>query len=279
MARTKAGPSYVRSIKKFAQGQGWELVQLSQVWPAIEKAYKSRRRSLLNLVPEDDPAKLSVDLLQPISRGSDETAHTMALAYLLDPACDHGLGNAILRTIVEAIGARNARVGAARILRVVRRRETRLTVTPEYHHRVSGLRHRSGARTDIWIEAHARKKSAVVVIENKIGAAESNGQLGWYEEEVTRWCRRRGHSRFLLIFLTPEGRKPVTSKANRWIPMSYLTIAGILRYVWQKNKRATGAAWLGLYIASILRGIVGVDLHRSDSVSASQLETYLRGNR
>jgi hypothetical protein len=151
-------------------------------------------------------------------------------------------------------------------------------VTPEYHYRVSGFQNKSLARTDIWIETQARKKSAVVVVENKIGAAESDGQLSWYERKVSAWCKARAHNRFLLIFLTPDGRKPSSSESKNWMPLSYLQLAAILRSVWINNKKAEGAGWLALYISSIMRGVLGADLERQGGISASQIETYLRGN-
>jgi hypothetical protein len=114
-----------------------------------------------------------------------------------------------------------------------------------------------------------------VVIENKIGAAESEGQLGWYERKVEAWCNARGHNRSLLVFLTPDGREPSSTQGKKWQPVSYLQLASVLRSVWIANRKAAGAGWLALYIASIMRGVLGVDLERPGGISADQIETYL----
>jgi hypothetical protein len=226
-------------------------------------------------IPADDPLRRHVDLLQTIKCAADETLHTQALAYILDPSQEHGFGRRVLVALLEKVAEVNGRAGAARVLHSLRRRTTHLRVTPEYRYRVVGLGDRSVARSDLWIETQARKKSAVVVIENKIGAGESREQLAWYERKVRNWCRDRGHDRRLLVFLTPDGRPATTAKSDRWVAISYLHLASALRRAWAENRRVPGSEWLALYIASITRGVLGIDPSRPAGAHVRDIEIYL----
>lgn len=266
---------FTGELRRLAYEPSWELRSLLAWWPAVEKEYSRRRERLLRSLRDNDPARLKVDLLNPIKRASDETLHTQALAYILNPLERHGFGMEALRAILRTAAKVNGRIGASRVLRTVQGATTRVSVTPEYHYKISGFRNKSVARSDIWIEMQARKESSVVVLENKLGAAESDGQLGWYELKAKAWCSARDHDRFLLIFLTPDGREPSTSVSEEWMLLSYLHLAGALRHVWRRNQGAEGASWLALYISSILHGVVGIDLNRRGGFRPGQIETYL----
>lgn len=267
--------NYIKEIGRIVHQPGWELRELTKLWDGAKRKLWRKRERLRRSLPSDDPIRLKVDLLHSIKCASDETLHTQALAYILDPSQKHGFGSSVLTALLEKIAAINGRAGAARILHFARRRTTRVWVKPEYRYRIEGYRDRSIARSDIWIETQARKKSSVLVIENKIGAAESDGQLAWYERKVQSWCKARGHNCRLLVFLTPDGRRASTSKKQKWIALSYLQLAATLRTAWIANRNAAGAEWLALYIASITQSVLGIDLDRPGGFSASELETYL----
>jgi hypothetical protein len=267
--------NYIKEIGRIVHQPAWELRELTKLWDGAERKLRRKREKLLRCLPSDDPMHLKVDLLHSIKCASDETLHTQALAYILDPSQKHGFGTSVLTALLETIAAINGRAGAARILHFTRRRTSQLRVTPEYRYRIEGYRDRSIARSDIWVETKARKKSSVLVIENKIGAAESYGQLAWYERKVQSWCKARGHNRHLLVFLTPDGRPASTSKKQKWIALSYLQLAAALRTAWIANRNAAGAEWLALYIASITQSVLGIDVDRPEGFSASKIETYL----
>ena len=267
--------AYVKELGRLGRAPSWQLRQLDKLWPSAKREIEHKWERLMRTIPADDPIRREVDLLHSIKCASDESLHTQALAYILDPSQGHGFGNKVFAALLEKIAELNGRAGAARILHSIRRRTTRLRVAPEYRYRVEGFKDRSIARSDIWIEAHARKKSGVVVIENKIGAAESHGQLAWYERKVRSWCKARGHDRCLLMFLTPDGRASSTAEIQKWVPLSYLHLASALRSAWVKNRSVAGSEWLALYIASITRGVLGIDLDRAKGASVSDIEIYL----
>lgn len=113
------------------------------------------------------------------------------------------------------------------------------------------------------------------MLENKIKAAESDGQLSWYERKAEAWCKARGHDRFLLVFLSREGKATATSQKKRWVALSYLELAAVLRAVWAETRPALGAQWLALYVASITQGVLGINLERPDNLTLVNIETYL----
>jgi hypothetical protein len=245
-----------------------------RLWPRVLKEFHHKRSRLLGKIPEDDPIRLGVDLLHPIRCASDETLHSQALAYALNPAEKHGFERSVVRALLQVIRDAYPRAGAARVLKRVQKSTAKITVTPEYRFRVEGMRNRSIARSDIWIEAKVRKHAAVIVIENKIGAGESTGQLGWYEQKVSAWCKAHG-GRCLLIFLTKNGDVAKTSKKHRWVPLSYLELASALRKAWVQNRNKEGVHWLALYIASIARGVVGIRIEDPGSFTLADMQTYL----
>ena len=63
----------------------------------------------------------------------------------------------------------------------------------------------------------------ILIIENKVYAAEGNQQLARYED----WLKiqpRPQSGEHVLVFLTPEGRKPQTSTAGAVVCLSYRTL-------------------------------------------------------
>jgi hypothetical protein len=275
MARVR--PQVVRGLNRLARGPSAELQILQELWPSVTKAQERQRRQLMRKIPKDDPLHLEVDLLGPIKCASDETLHTQALAYAMDPHTAHQLAKRVLLALLSFLRARDPKAGVARVLRSARKATARITVKPEYRYQLPGVKDKSVARSDIWIEIQVAKKSALVVIENKIKAGESVGQLSWYEQKAAAWCKARGHNRFLLIFLSPEGKEATTSKRGKWLKLSYLELAAVLRTVWKEMRPALGAQWLALYIASITRGVLDIDL-RHGRASLADIQTYLGGS-
>lgn len=270
-----ARATLVRHLNRLVQQPSIELETLQQVWPAVCRGVERKRLRLLRSVPRDDPIRLQVDLLGPIKCASDETLHTQALAYAMDPETAHQLAKRVLISVLELLRGNHPRSGAARVLRTARKAGARITVRPEYRYRVDGFRNRSVARSDIWIEIQVAKRSALLVLENKINAAESDGQLSWYERKAETWCKARGHDRYLLVFLSKNGKAASTSTKNRWVAMSYLDLAAALRAVWLETRSTLGAQWLALYIASITRGVLGIDLERHGGATLADIQTYL----
>ncbi|MEW6690844.1 MAG: PD-(D/E)XK nuclease family protein [Pseudomonadota bacterium] len=276
---TSSRASLARGLNRLARQPSTELESLQRLWPAVRKQVERKRRHLLRAIPKDDPIRLQVDLLGPIKCASDETLHTQALAYAMDPQTGHQLAKHVVLSLLEFLRSKYPRSGAARVLRTARKAGARISVEPEYRYRVEGFRHKSAARSDIWIEIQGAKRSAVMVLENKIKAAESDGQLSWYERKAAAWCKARGHNRFLLIFLSREGQAATTYEKRRWVALSYLELASVLRKVWVEARPALGAQWLALYVASIMHGVLGINLKRHENFNLVDVQAYLGRRR
>jgi hypothetical protein len=215
--------------------------------------------------------KLSIDLLTPIACTNNERIHTRALTYLLSSASEHDFGNKVLIELLNKIrNSKNARSRAAKVLRLLSSKQTTTSVIPEYRH-IEQKTHRLGW-CDIRIEIAGK---ALIVIENKIDApegrdSEGKGQLEWYEKHAKKWEKTHQSSKPIkpiLIFLTRK-----TERRKNWTCLSYIDLASALRHVWQKNKQAKARVWLGLYIATIMRGVLKIDPRRAE---AADLLTYL----
>ncbi len=270
---------YTTGLLRTVQEPSLALEALKRSWPDVEREFGEKRRCLERRIrdeAEDDPILRPVDLLAPLNRIDAETLHTRALAYLLDPSQSHGLGDSALREVVQTTRQAHRSSEARKILGLLQGKRTRISVTPEYRYCVEEYRERSVARSDIWIELGARKNAALIVVENKIDAPESTGQLGWYERKARDWRGRAGRGALsLLIFLAREKREVKSSDSGEWVALSYLELAAALRRVWLRRRQAVGHAWLGLYIASITHGLLGLDLRESDGATLTEIETYL----
>lgn len=150
---------------------------------------------------------------------------------------------------------------------------TNVVVIPERRHILSKRASRKVPRTDIWIEIHAPKEKALIVLENKIGSRESSQQLEDYEYcagDDKKWRRR------LFIFLTIDGEEAKSASDETWVPVSYAHLARVLRDVARNLKRPFGA-WILLYVASIVRNVLGLRIDRKELINIPRLQQYLEG--
>lgn len=249
-----------------------DLRALQARWPTIKNKILRERESLSCQIANDDPIRLPIDLLGPINRGLDEATHTRALAYLLNPEARprHGFEKAIMEAIVRKM----APVAASRrFLDLLHQKNIRLEVRCEYSIKGTG-------RFDIHLELHTRNKrnAALVIIENKIDAPDGKGQLSKYKAEANRWQKKNGGS-VLLIRLarekpTPHENTDRNSSAD-WASLTYLELASALRGVWKEYHHAEGRAWLGLYIATLAKDIVGIDMDQLQYTTVEELNEYL----
>ena len=159
---------YAAKLLQMAQRPSLELVVLKRHWPEVQRKFDKERQQLDCRIPEDDPIRLSVDLLTPLNEMDAERVHTRALAYLLDPSQDHGFRRAVLVAFLEKVqeGApRSAAVSHA--LHLLGVKSTGVSVTPEYRYDVAGSAKRSNACPDIWIEVRTPRSAALIVIETR----------------------------------------------------------------------------------------------------------------
>src|SRR5437867_2303238 len=76
-----------------------ELKALGRV---LTKWRKDCLRELADLHPEH-PARSPVSLFGVMEMGRLEVAHTRTLAWMLDPNCQHGFGDALLRALLPHV--------------------------------------------------------------------------------------------------------------------------------------------------------------------------------
>ena len=268
---------YAAELLQMVERPSLELVALKRHWPEVQRKFDKERRQLDRKIPEDDPIRLSVDLLVPLNEIHTERVHTRALAYLLDPSQDHGFRRAVLVALLEKVkeGAPRS-VAVFHTLHLLKVKSISVSVTPEYRYNVAGSAKRSNACPDIWIEVRTARSAALIVIENKINACESAGQLGWYERKAREWRKaEKGRRTSLLVFLAFDQAELKSSETDDWQVFSYLDLAASLRKVWKTKRNAVGRSWLGLYIASITRGLLGLDVSRPKGSDLAHFREYL----
>ena len=262
---------YIENLSHAQSKQSAELRALKRVWREVQTKTNAERRRLAKKIHRYDPLHLPIDLLRPIERATDENTHTRVLSFLLDPNQGHGLGKSCLIQILQSLPRH---YGAAKILRILRRARTQVSVTPEHRYLFLDGRRRAMARCDIWIEiSHPSRGTALVVIENKVDAPEGNEQLTRYEAEAERW-RDRCKGVVGLIYLTRENCIPKPRQEN-WANLSYTDLAAVLREVWNAQSPSFGKDWLALYIATVMRHVVGIEIEHLHRAPVGKLERYL----
>ena len=261
--------SFEQSLLTLAKAPSQQLILLEKLWPEQQRRIERKRREVAKKIDKGDPIKASIDLLTPLDLILDETVHTRALAFLLKGDNGHEFQNQVLSSIFKKVSDIHDESNARKILSIVNRKIKTISVTPEYRWPTTGFRNRSVARCDIRIEIKAKNGRALIIIENKIRAPEGKGQLGCYERYANVWRKNTG-GYSMLIYLAPErGTK------ENWVSLSYLDLASALRAVWKDNAHAQGREWLALYIASITRGVLGIDVvKRPQDVELGDLNSY-----
>ena len=131
-----------------------------------------------------------------------EEYHSRFIAYLLDPTTHHDQGAAFLISFLQYLGLNFSSTRGAR-------------VKPE-----KALD--SDGRIDIRIRL---ANGQIILIENKVKAPEDTDQIARYQE----WLRGQDATPGFphqLVFLTPEGRRPIsTRKPEEVVCLSYSQIA------------------------------------------------------
>lgn len=222
------------------------IAHLEERWPSITAAamrdtvdYEALIASLGPQM-EEDPIRLSADLLGALDREKDELAHTRVLRSLIDPARAGGNAVMLLGSLLNALRPELAeRVGATLALAKV---QAELAVT-------------AGAVDcipDIVIEVGDPQSGVLVVIENKIRAHDRLGQLKNYRE----WADGREFADTILVYLTPDGRPPIATREVRWEPMSYAALASALRSVLNALPDPAWRELTRLYLATVTQKLL-----------------------
>ena len=158
----------------------------NDIWQQVEKADEQQRAEDLTRA-----TRFNVfDLIEP-----DENKLSDVIADLLDPKGTHGQGDAFLRLFIEQLGIR-PEANATRNATV--RREALTHFIPNDRRRI-----------DVLIEAG----QLFLAIENKVDSLEQTDQVKDYLEHLDE-CSRGGPVPSILIYLTPNGRRPKSLDAD-----------------------------------------------------------------
>jgi hypothetical protein len=185
-------------------------------------------RALLEAFVVDNPELEQLESLlaefnifEAIGAVRQELRHSDFLAFLLDPAQNHGLGDIFLKKFLMhvLVDADNPPLTAEQI----------------------DIANLQGAivereQSDIDILIHDPTNRLVCAIENKIDAVESLGQLDR--------CRQIVEQEFsgyqtIFIYLTPEGREPADDSHSAYIPFTYNSIAEMVDSLYQTEEFTT----------------------------------------
>ena len=220
------------------------------------------RTRLLNL-SDDDPLRCPVSLFRTMDLGRLETAHTRTLAWLLDPrkTNEHGFGDVLLRAILGRL-AGQSKFDELAIDRF----------HSEFPIQGSGSRGRLDLLAEgSWITSGVQV-AWTMVIEAKVDAFESEGQLGKYDD----WLKIHAPNRELYrVFLTPNGRITDSSNAE-WTPLSFLELVRIFRAVYGGLRNAPGFHFLRFYLAGVLQDVCRFPRAIEDASDPYSVASYLK---
>jgi len=136
---------------------------------------------------------------------TDEVRHSRFLAWLLNSRSDHRQGNMFLRAFVDLCD---------------------IAIPPDVLNKYHVRTESSGSEAIIDIMA-CRRTEFLIYLENKILAPEGSNQVDREFRDMQRAgaTLRVPEERQFAVFLTPDGRAPVSGDATRWITVSYREIA------------------------------------------------------
>jgi hypothetical protein len=159
-----------------------------------------------------------------------ELRHSSFLAWLLDPNESHGFGDIVVkrllqRSIINAAGS-----------------DTITPISVDLMDLSDIEVRREWAEIDILLLS--RTNHLVVVIENKIGAAESEGQLGKYKKRVLADFPKERKWNHVLIFLTVEGDQ---ASDESFVTLSHASVVDLLEAM-QKTRSESLSPDIGLAI-------------------------------
>lgn len=150
------------------------------------------------------------NLFEALNISRQEIRHSRFLAYLLDPHAAHGLGERFLRGILLAAADGHPELPVSRLELSIKDLSD-ASVQCERDH------------FDITVQVPSLK--LLFVIENKVDAAEGDGQLKRYRELASK---KYPDYKFMGSFLTPDGYE---GEDSAWGTMSYGQVVNEIRSV------------------------------------------------
>ena len=175
---------------------------------------------------------------QAFRAGVQGQTPTRTLAWLLNPAESHGFGNRLLKALLRQLHGPDMALNG-------------VIVRSEQFCGAFGCD--DAGRADIWIEGRFADCGTpwLVVIEAKVDASESTGQLARYDSEIGKRSAGCVHR----VFLTPDGRPPEGGN-GQWKPVSF---AELVRWFWSEGfslHDKPGYDFLRYYLAGVMRDIL-----------------------
>jgi len=202
----------------------------------------------LSVCDNKNPCFQEVTLFFPMDYGRLETAYTRTLAWLLDPKAPHGFKDKLVRALLADLPEYSGeKIEINKVL-------SEKIVKP-------GRKNKNikDGRIDVWIEGKEGSQKILVVIEAKIDAPESLGQLEKYDVELKKW-ETKGYA-IRKVYLTTWGDIPRSAKQpSNWHTMRFSRLANILWDAGRCEESVQGYEFLRLYIAGILHDVLGLKL-------------------
>ncbi len=143
------------------------------------------------------------NFFEAVGMARQEIRHSRFLAFLLNPLAPHGLGEYFLRSLLDTVMKAADSPVMSRLDVMLADLKMAEVYTERDHFDIT-----------VWLP----KQELLMVIENKVGASESNQQLSKYRERVQNQYPEK---KFCGVFLTPDG---YDGQDLDWIPIGYATI-------------------------------------------------------
>jgi hypothetical protein len=200
--------------------------------------------TLLSAVPDDDPLKCPISLFGTLGLRRTETAHTSALAWLLDPDQPHGFGAALAGALLAYLLKNTGRSYSIAMVE----KEHRVVIGDDW------------GRIDVfatgeWTDGAEQRLGWLLAVEAKIDASEGDGQLELYD----RWLAMHRNGRQpIRVYLTAHGGSPEFGSQvfpEPWIPLSFLDLVRVFRESSLSLRGKPGFEFLRYYLTGVLKDI------------------------
>lgn len=202
---------------------------------------------LLDIQSLDGLSKWSgkFNLFDTLKLTKSEIRHSDMLAWLLTPNGNHGLGDCVLRRLLQSL-LRESQMEQKNILDILLMDLDSFEVLREYT--------RENRRMDILVIS--RKEKRLICIENKIESGEHDNQLAEYSKRLKA---EYPDYIMMLVYLTPDGVLPEDEKDQEvWQPLSYQEIIHIIEGAMSENSLDSDVeVVIRHYIDMVRRYIVG----------------------
>lgn len=204
---------------------------------------------LLDIQCLDELSKWSerFNLFDTLNLTDVENRHSDMLAWLLDPNGNHGLGDSLLRKLIQELAAQS-QLSQKEIFDTLLMDLGSFEIFREY----------SEQKKRMDILAVSRKEEFLICIENKVRSKEHDNQLFNYRRLLEEDCDYRDY-RKLFVFLTPDGSSPIDeSDKTVWQVLDYRKIIEMLKEIIKgENIIPDVKTVIQHYIDTVRRHIVG----------------------